>query len=203
MFCPTSEALAAYHQGTLQGDQRASISEHIVECPYCSREIELLKQLTNEALAGRSPPGLWNIMNAATNGHQHTGTGLTAGRLRRVLAELLPPAPGLAAVYGAVRGAGPTSQYAYHAENLQITIGVQSLAHHVDRRIVVGVLAIDDDLPEVLDQATASLFDHDQPISTTDLDELGNFVLDNIDPGTYRLSLRLSDREVVIEALTL
>ena len=40
-------------------------------------------------------------------------------------------------------------------------------------------------------------------IRTAELDELGNFVLDDLAPGTYQLALRLPDREVIVEALSL
>src|SRR6478672_411794 len=56
MFCPTSEELAAYQQRLLNGSQRALITEHLKECPHCTREFNLLEQLAGEALPARSPP---------------------------------------------------------------------------------------------------------------------------------------------------
>ncbi len=65
------------------------------------------------------------------------------------------------------------------------------------------MLTLDDDLPEGMNQATAILCHQNTLVSTAELDELGNFVLDDLAPGTYRLSLRLPDREIIIEALAL
>ncbi len=199
MFCPTSDALVAFQQGMLEGGQRAEIAAHVVDCPHCSRELQLLRQITGESSSGRAPPSLWNLMNIAkSNG------GAAAGKLRQVQAELLTPAPtSLAEAYGALRGPSHTTQYAYHAENLQITLGVRRVAQRADRRVVVGVLTLDDDLPEGMNQATAILCHQNTLVSTAELDELGNFVLDDLAPGTYRLSLRLPDREIIIEALAL
>jgi hypothetical protein len=35
------------------------------------------------------------------------------------------------------------------------------------------------------------------------LDDLGNFILEDIEPGDYSLSLRLPEFEIVVEALSL
>ena len=104
---------------------------------------------------------------------------------------------------GALRGPSHTSQYAYNAENLQLTIGVQRVANRADRRVVLGALELDSAPFEGLGQTTAHLLHNDILIRTAELDELGNFLLDDLSPGIYRLALRLPDREVVVEALSL
>jgi hypothetical protein len=197
MFCPTSEELAAYQQGLLNGDQQAHISEHLKECPHCTREYNLLEQLSRETLPARSPP--------QTNGkNPHAHNGVLPGRLRQIAAQLLtPPANPLVGAYGALRGPSHASQYAYHAENLQLTLGVQRVVSRADRRVIHGALELDDELYNVLTGATAYLSHNETLIRTAELDELGNFVLDDLDPGTYQLALRLPDREVIVEALSL
>lgn len=196
MFCPTSDELAAYQQGVLGGDQRATIAEHLKECPHCAREHKLLEQLAGEAQPARSPP--W----AQANGHSHHAR---PSKLRRIAAQLLdaPSSRPLAGAYGALRLPSQASQYAYHAENLQLTLGVQPLVSRADRRVVHGALELDDQIYESLDGATAHLLHNETLIRTAELDELGNFVLDDLAPGTYQLALRLPDREVVVEALSL
>ncbi len=197
MFCPTSEELAAYQQGLLNGDQQALITKHLKECPHCMREFNLLEQLSRETLPARSPP--------PTNGESaHAHNGALPGKLRRIAAKLVtPPAQPLAGAYGALRGPSQASQYAYHAENLQLTLGVQRVVSRADRRVIHGALELDDELYEVLSGATAHLSHNETLIRTAELDELGNFVLDDIAPGTYQLALHLPDREVIVEALSL
>jgi hypothetical protein len=198
MFCPTSDELAAYQQGMLKGGQHALIAEHLKECPHCSREIKLLEQLSGEALPARSPP-------PAPGKTAHQRNGALPGKLRRIAAELLytRQAKPLAGAYGALRGPSQASQYAYHAENLQLTIGVQRVVSRADRRVVHGALELDDEIYAVFSGATAHLLHNETLIRSAELDELGNFVLDDLAPGTYQLALRLPDREVIVEALSL
>jgi hypothetical protein len=197
MFCPTSEDLAAYQQRLLQGDQQAHITEHLKECPHCTREYNLLEQLARETLPARSPP--------PTNGKSAPAhQSALPGKLRRVAAQLLAPAPKpIAGAYGALRGPSHASQYAYHAENLQLILGVQRVVSRADRRVIHGALELEDDLYDELSGATARLSRNDTLIRTAELDELGNFVLDDLPPGTYQLALCLPDREVIVEALSL
>ncbi|MEO7908573.1 MAG: hypothetical protein ABIV47_02875 [Roseiflexaceae bacterium] len=197
MFCPTSEELAAFQQRLLKGGQQALITEHLKECPHCTREFNLLEQLAGETLPARSPP--------PTNGKSdHAFNGTLPGKLRQIAAKLLVPlAKPFAGAYGTLRGPSQASQYAYHAENLQLTLGVQRTMSRTDRRVIHGALELDDELDSVFNGATARLSHNETLIRTAELDELGNFVLDDLAPGTYQLALRLPDREVIVEALTL
>jgi len=197
MFCPTSEELAAYQQGLLKGGQRAPITEHLKECPHCTREFNLLEQLAAETIPARSPP--------PTNGKSdHAHNGALPSKLRQIAAKILPtPATPFASAYGALRGPSQASQYAYHAENLQLTLGVQRVVSRTDRRVIHGALELDDELYSVFKGATARLSHNEILIRTAELDELGNFVLDDLAPGTYQLAVHLPDREVIVEALAL
>src|SRR6266487_4702723 len=90
MFCPTSDELAAYQQGLLNGDQQRPITGHLKECPHCLREFNLLEQLSRETLPARSPP-------PANGKSAHTHNGTLPGKLRQIAAMLLtPPAKPLA-----------------------------------------------------------------------------------------------------------
>jgi hypothetical protein len=206
MFCPTTDELIAFHNGMVVGEQQEAIAAHILDCPHCQRELHLLKQITSERITGRSPPFFWKTLDATATPQSHIPAHKPAlTQLRRVVAEELrfdlPRA--LAEAYGAPRGPGRTDQYAYQAENLQVTINVHRLVNRADRRVLTGTLYLDDDLPQGACQASAYLAHNNQLIRTTDLDELGNFMLDDLSPGNYRLSLRLPDREVVIETISL
>jgi hypothetical protein len=206
MFCPTTDELIAFHNGIVVGEQQDTIAAHILDCPHCHRELRLLKQITSERITGRSPPFFWKALDDTAAPRSHIPTHKPAVTpLRRVVAEALrfelPTA--LAEAYGPARGPARTDQYAYQAENLQITIDIYRLASQADRRVLTGTLYLDDDLPQGACQASAYLAHNNQLIRTADLDELGNFMLDDLSPGNYRLSLRLPDREVVIETISL
>jgi len=206
MFCPPTDELIAFHDGMPPGEQRDGIATHIVDCPHCHRELHLLKQITSERITGPSPPFFWRPPTATAMRQSGTLAHQPAvPQFRRVVAEAQQfqhPAA-LAAAYGTPRGLGRTDQYAYQAENLQITIDVHRLINRADRRVLTGTLFLDDDLPQGACQARAYLAHNDQLIKTAELDELGNFMLEDLSPGNYRLALRLPDREVVIETICL
>jgi anti-sigma factor RsiW len=44
-LCPSSEALAAFQQGMLEGGRSAMVVRHVAECPHCARELRLLAEV--------------------------------------------------------------------------------------------------------------------------------------------------------------
>lgn len=44
-FCPTSDELAAFQQGMLEGGRQHDVRQHTAGCPHCRREMELLDGL--------------------------------------------------------------------------------------------------------------------------------------------------------------
>jgi hypothetical protein len=180
ILCPSSEDLLAYRQGWLNDHRTKTIRAHLRDCPHCTGELRSLEE------ASSGPPWPPPI-----------------SLLRRVVAVALAPQLQTAAMYGGMRSAGPTAQYAYRAENLELTLDVQRAAGRPGRVVLVGTLFDEDSVIEELQRATASLLEGELVVNSAALDELGNFVLDDIAPGDYSLSLRLPDLEVVVEALTL
>lgn len=184
MFCPTSDDLAAFHQGMLSGSQRTQIANHLAECPHCSGELRMLTEALGLPPQPRPPP---------------------AAGLRRIVAKLLAPAPfpPLVAAYGALRGIPSGGQYAYQAENLQLMLDVERAASRPGRLVLLGILLIDDSQPNLLRNASANLLRDQTIVGNAQLDDLGNFTLDNLMPGNYSLLLRLHDREVLVDSLIL
>jgi hypothetical protein len=183
MFCPTSEDLAAFHQGMLDHDQRKSVSDHVNDCPHCSRELRLLTEALGLPPPTRSPP---------------------APAVRRIAARLIAPRPLMPlAAYGPMRGASVSTQYAYQAENIQLMLDIERAATRPGRLLLLGLLLLDEPLPAGLQHATVSLQRGETIVGNSRLDDLGNFTLDNLTPGQYRLALNLPDREIVVESLVL
>jgi len=183
ILCPSSDDLLAYQQGWLDEQRHSQIREHMRECPHCSDEMLLLSEAAN------APPPAASLLDS----------------LRRVIAVALAPRPNLALapIYGGLRGSGLGGQYAYRAESMELTLDVQRAAGRPGKVVLVGMLFDEEGSLDELSRATASLLHDDRVISSAILDELGNFVLEDIHPGNYSLSLRLPDREVVVEALSL
>jgi hypothetical protein len=184
VLCPSSDQLLALQQGWLDSSQTAQFENHVSSCPHCAADMRLL--IEAGAIQTTAPPTPLN-------------------RLRKVIAELImpPTISPLASAYGALRGAANGGQYAYRAENIQLMIDVERAVAHPGYMILLGLLLPDDSIADRLESTTASLLHDDTIISSTLLDELGNFVIEDIAPGDYSLSLRLPDREVVVEALSL
>ena len=184
VLCPSSDELLAFHQGWLDDDKTTQIQNHLSMCPHCAADLRLLVEAASVPVLEAPSP-------------------LT--KLRRVVAELITPRLALPPIsaYGALRGSSIGGQYAYRAENMQLMIDVERAACHPGHMLLLGMLLPDDGIAERLTSATASLLHDDDVITSTALDEMGNFVLDDIAPGDYSLSLRLPDREVVVEALSL
>lgn len=178
--CPSSDQLLAFRQQWLDSSQMREIQLHVSSCPHCAADLRLL----TDADSAPDPPG--------------------PSARRRIVAELAAPraASPFAPIYGALRGAAG-GQYAYRAEHMQLMIDVERAAAYPGRLTLLGLLLPDDSYAERLNNATASLLHDDAIITTAPLDDLGNFVLEDVAPGDYSLSLRLPDREVVVEALSL
>jgi hypothetical protein len=180
ILCPSSDDLLAYRQGWLDEQRTSDLRVHLRDCPHCGSELRLLDE------AAGAPPWPPPI-----------------SRLRRLIATALPIQRQPLAIYGGLRGAGDGGQYAYRAEHLELTLDVQHVAGRPGRVVLVGMLFDEEAPPGEMQPATASLLEGDFVVSSATLDELGNFVLDDITPGDYSLSLRLPELEVVVEALTL
>jgi len=180
MFCPSSERLVGYARGLLSAHQQAEVAEHIATCPHCTYEFGLISAVSDEAFA---PP-------------------LAA---RRVVAEpLLPKALAMAAFSRSPqRRPARARQYTYQAGRFHLTINV---AHSSDRTAHVAVrgdLLFHGDSSTGFAGATVSLLRGERVIGGTRVDAQGNFVFERVLPGTYDLALRLLDREIVVEALSL
>lgn len=183
VLCPSSDELVAYQQGWLRNGQRVALRDHLRDCPHCAADLRLLVEAADVPLIAPQP---------------------RMQTLRRVIAQLLEP-PSLSPlgpVYGAMRGSAPGGQYVYRAENIEIMLDVERATGHSGRLVLFGAL-LRGDSPKDLNSASASLLCDDAIVSSAMLDELGNFMLDDITPGDYSLSLRLPDCEVVVEALSL
>ena len=180
ILCPSSDDLLAYRQGWLDERRMAMLRTHLRDCPHCARELRLLEE------ASGAPPWPPPISD-----------------LRRVVAMALAPLREPAAIYGGFRGAGNGCHYAYRAEHLELTLDIQHANGQPGRVVLVGMLFDEEAPPGEMQRATASLLEGDFVVSSAALDELGNFVFDDITPGDYSLSLRLPELEVVVEALTI
>ena len=113
-----------------------------------------------------------------------------------VIAELLRPRAQLA--LAGLRGSGDDQDLAYRAGEVTITVG-PGIGSRVGRWSVVGLILSESGELEADDAAEIQLTQADDTIATTNIDDLGNFVFDDVQAGRYGLRLLLADKTIVVE----
>ena len=159
--CPDAHTLGEYALDVLGTEERVSIASHAAGCEECAAELSTLR-----TFLATDPP------LAET----------TLDRVRRVIATLLMPSPGLA--LGTLRGASDTATRQYEAEDVTV-----SVARGVERGSLIGLVAGGVGRMARLEAHTA------------EIDDLGNFEFEELSPGTYTLELELEDRVIVVQKL--
>jgi anti-sigma factor RsiW len=178
--CPASQRLGDYALDLLAPEERTRVAAHVRDCPRCADELGQLREFL--ALEAAPPP-------------------VSPGeRVRRFVARLVEPAPGLA--YAGLRGAGPAAPRAYRAEGVTITVSVGPAAGW-------GAVSVDGwvwqegGAPDAVGGATVTLTALADPARSfvVAAEELGSFVFEEVPPDTYRLEVPLGDRVIAIESL--
>lgn len=188
LACPSSLALGEYQLGLLSAAETRAIAAHIRQCPHCATEMGMLTSYLADVaptLERTLPPTLGERTRVlvARLAEELTTLGF--------LGELLPAAVGLRGTAG--------DQMVYEADGVQVIIDVQTDGQSPAQRVLLGLLL---GLPAP-QTVTAHLWRADQPVATTPVDELGNFVIAALTPGAYDLILSSEKTEVHIPALVI
>ena len=174
--CPTAQELGEYELQLLSPAERTRIAAHIVACPRCEEEVRQLRAfLASEGPIPERP----------------------AARLRRVVAALFTPAPGVAAA--GLRGASAGGPLTYQAAGLTVTLDLEPAPRGGVN--MTGLLWQDAAGAELATGQSAALVGADGAARSTPVDEFGNFSFDAVATGAYRLEVVVGDRLVVIEEL--
>jgi len=185
--CPSPLELGEYHLGMLPRDQAVTVARHLAECPRCAREVAQLKDYLTE-LAPTLEPSLLEQVKGRVKvlvAHLVNG-GLEAGLLTQ---------PALAPAYAGIRGE-EGEPFLYQADDVQIATEVQDDAERPGRKVLLG-LVIGMDTSGV----KAHLWQADQRLAVVPVDELGNFVIPSLAPGSYELILSGPEVEIHIQDL--
>ena len=187
--CPPSHRLGEYELGVVSPEERTAIAAHVVECPRCTAELRTLRDfLAGDLVAGLADPAPGPVE-----------------RLRRVVASVMAPRPG--AGYAGLRGtaAADAGTRTYQAGDVSISLSTAPAARR-GWLSLSGLLWREDAEGEVAGGTVALLGAGDETPAaragqTTEIDELGNFTFDEVEPGAYRLEVTLGDQVVVIDDL--
>jgi len=217
--CPPSLTLSEYQLGLLSATESRTIARHLHTCPRCTNELQMLTDyLTAVAptLAVEPTPGL--LARAR----------ILVARLVEDLPnfDTIDGLLGGASLATAgVRGdAG--AHLVYAVDEVQVIIDVQTDGQQPAHRVLLGLLlgladpqqitaqlwsaeqSVADSrvttAPETKPQSAAPvqrLEARTKPVATTTVDELGNFVLTALTPGSYDLILSSDKAEVHIQTL--
>ncbi len=169
--CPDSLELGEYNLGMMDPKRTAVIQRHLGECPRCTQELSLLKSYL-ESLA----PDLETSL---------------VERVKIWIAQLIPqPAGGLSPALG-LRGERGVILH-YQAGEAQLTLEAQD--GPFGRKTLFGLLL-------GLDTAgfQAHLWQAGEKLAQTEVDDLGNFILEGIQPGKYELILSGPQAEIHVQ----
>jgi hypothetical protein len=186
--CPPMAELGEYHFGLLSSDQAAAVASHLAFCPHCAAEIAQLEGYLADLAPDLEPelgllekaPGRIRVLVArALKG----GTGLDV---------LLQPAPALAGLRG-----DEGDSLIYEADEFQVVIEIHRDPDRPEGRTILGlVVGLDD--PHQLE---VHLWHADQRVASVTVEELGNFAIPGVSPGSYELILGGPEVEIHIQDL--
>ncbi len=177
--CPPSDELGEYHLQMLPEEQTEAIRQHLVTCPHCPKELAQLQTY----LADLAPDIDFTLQE----------------RVKIWIAKLLPnPLEGNLAARPAFALRGESDgPMLFEAGKYQLTLEIQDDPTNPGLRTILG-LVIDGE--EALKKV--ELWQDGRSIQETNLDDLGNFIFNGVQPGQYDLILSQLAAEIHVQAFT-
>jgi hypothetical protein len=174
--CPSATELGEYHLRMLAPAQMLVISQHLRECPHCTREINQLKEFLSDLA-----PGL---------------TDSLLGQTKLLIAQLVGERGG-AGVGGetsfALRGEGK-GPLTFDADGVVIVLDLQPAE---DGKVnILGQVAADDQ--DQWTEARVELRHNNELQSSAIVDDLGAFRFDGIMAGLKELRISSKDGSLVV-----
>jgi hypothetical protein len=193
--CPTPTQLNHYCAGLLPADEETGITYHIAECPLCTRETISIRSVF-----------------AAFEPFPFVEERLPGTVIKRILATLVPWQPQLV-MRGDSSAARWPRQYSAGAINVSLHLSRGSSGEN----ILLGLFSSEnpDETVERLEGIPVDLYcasgasqgsdreraPGEEPVLSTQIDDLGNIVFKGVPVGEYVMIVRLPDSELVIEGL--
>ena len=193
--CPSGTKLSFYCIGGLSADECMQIAQHLLDCPLCVAEVADTRRFMQqvpvfEPISSFSPRQV----------------------VRRIFASLVRQQAQLV-----VRGETPSSAWPrqYRAESLDLSLHLSrgSRGNYMLLGILTSANAAEN--VDAFEGAATELYtapgpfagdgnkESETPVLSTEVDDLGNIVFSDVPLGEYVMVLRLPNREVVVERLTI
>jgi hypothetical protein len=194
---PTIMELGEYALGLLSGSQRAALELRLARLPGARQELEEIRRYLDFPPAGAadpsSTPGLFE-------------------QVRILVAELMRGAGSAAPAFafrdqaapvGARPGDAPAPHetLTYRAGDLLLTLDVDEDSAPGDRVLTGLIIGADEGAFTLARLARSDTPQDNAPEFTSEIDELGNFTVAGIVPGTYDLALRGDGVEIRAAAI--
>ena len=185
-ICPDPLELGDYALRRLPAGEHQAIERHLEACPHCAAEVAAVGRYL-EALAADLEAGL--LERARILIARLVSGGFDAGRGGAKAASF--GAPALAGVRG--RDQEPLL---YEAGQFQVSLDVQEDGRRPGRKTILGLILVDE-----ADDWRAHLWQEGERVAEATVDDLGNFVLSDLEPGGYDLILGGPDVELHLQNL--
>lgn len=195
--CPGAVDLNYYCLGGLSQEERVSIASHILDCPACADDVAEIRR--QQAAFEPFPAAASSLLAALRTAARRIFATLVVQQARPVTRDMASPA-------------GWPRQY--RAESIDLSLHLSRASN--GETMLVGIItgrdphltaeafeAVTVDLyqgtgPQLAGDEGAQAF---TPFLSTQVDDVGNILLEPVPPGIYFMILRLPDLEVVIEDL--
>ena len=194
-LCPDAVQLNYYCLGVVPEEQRINIASHVLDCPLCADEVA---QIRREQAAFEPFPRSSFSLHAVA--HRLFAT-LVVQQAQPVTREMTP-------------STGWPRQY--RAETIDVSLHLSRAAN--GEMMLLGIITSVDpnEAVDAFEGQKVDLYLAPGPLATegedaeailpsftTEVDDVGNIVLEDIQPGNYVLILHLPDREVIVEGLNI
>jgi hypothetical protein len=177
--CPTSTELGEYQLKLLSRERSDEIRDHIAQCPHCTQELNQLTTFLEEV----SPDLEYSLVE----------------NIKIWFAELMPDLSSGGQFAPAYNLRGKDSEsLVYTAGEAELTLDIVPASQSSNLRSILGLLTGVDpsDVDVILLQAG-------KPLVSSEVDELGNFIISDLEPGDYTLILAGEEFEIHIERLSI
>jgi hypothetical protein len=179
-----------------------AVGQHLNKCSHCRREIAQLEGYLAELAPTLEPGPLERVADRVRVLVARLVSGGSGGGLPGQLAA----APAYAApAHAGLRGDESGAPLVYQTDGVQVIVEIETDSERPDLITVLGlVLGLDETSRAEGPRSEgvgfeAHLWQGGQRVATTPVDELGNFILPALLPGTYELILAGFNLEIVIQ----
>jgi hypothetical protein len=174
--CPPAEVFGDYELGLLPEAERVATARHVLDCPRCTEELQLLRDFL--ASTPERPPPV---------------PGFVQGLKRIFATAVVRPREAV----GELRGSRYTTSRSYTGGTVTVEIS-QTPEARLGHYAITGLVWHSDD-PEADLSGTAELIAVDGTTYESPIDVARTFAFDAVRQGAYQLTLRLPAELVIVD----